>query len=245
MIPLETAKGERTELRSPLAQLLHALNQPLTGLQCSMEVALATPRTPEQYVHGLHEGLRLTERMRALVEAIREVADAEADGGPEQETTELKTKELKTTELKNLLRETVDDLEPVAEMKDVRLTLDVSSIVSSASPPLAVRVGRPRLAALLFRLLDSALSLAQRGTALRIETDSAPNQVRIRIRWHAEGLGASFSRPELGLVVARAGFERAGAEWERERSEGEDLEMVTIGLAGISISQRNQAGDSE
>jgi hypothetical protein len=27
-------------IRSPLARLLHALNQPLTGLQCSMEVAL-------------------------------------------------------------------------------------------------------------------------------------------------------------------------------------------------------------
>ena len=35
----------KTGKRSPLGQLLHALNQPLTGLQCSMEVALAVPRT--------------------------------------------------------------------------------------------------------------------------------------------------------------------------------------------------------
>ena len=71
-------KLEKMDARGPLAQLLHALNQPLTGLQCSMEVALASPRTVEQYAQGLREGLELTERMRALVEAIREVADVDA-----------------------------------------------------------------------------------------------------------------------------------------------------------------------
>jgi hypothetical protein len=55
--------------------LLHALNQPLTGLQCSMEVALASPRPIEYHVPRLREGLDLTERMRSLVDAIREVAD--------------------------------------------------------------------------------------------------------------------------------------------------------------------------
>ncbi len=29
--------------RSPLAHLLHALNQPLTGLECSLELAVAGP----------------------------------------------------------------------------------------------------------------------------------------------------------------------------------------------------------
>jgi hypothetical protein len=37
--------GMLSHPRSPLVQLLLALNQPLTGLQCSMEVALASGRS--------------------------------------------------------------------------------------------------------------------------------------------------------------------------------------------------------
>ncbi len=74
----QPAQGVQTTGRSPLERLLHGLNQPLTGLQCSMEVALASPRSVEYYVERLRDGLALTERMRALVEAMREVVDVEA-----------------------------------------------------------------------------------------------------------------------------------------------------------------------
>ena len=201
---------------SPLAQLLHALNQPLTGLQCSMEVALASPRTPEQYVRGLREGLELTERMRALVAAIREVAD-------EEEEKE-KTEELETTELNALLREVVEDLGPIAEVRSVRLTLECPADGSS----LAVLGGRRKLAAAVFRLLESALGLAARGTALRTETGATPAEAWIGIQWRAGSLGSEGFRPELGLLVAQAGWERVGAEWVRERNDS--LETVTVRL---------------
>ena len=99
----------KTRIRRPLAQLLHALNEPLTGLQCAMEVALASSRTLEQYVLGLREGLELTARMRALVEAIREVTDGE------EEKNENKNEEPETTGLKTVLREVLEGLQPVAE----------------------------------------------------------------------------------------------------------------------------------
>jgi signal transduction histidine kinase len=221
--PVALASFEKMEARRPLAQLLHALNQPLTGLQCSMEVALACPRTVEQYVQGLREGLELTERMRALVEAIREVADVDAvDSGKEPGR--------ETTELRSLLNEIVGDLAPVAESKCLRLTL-----VSSDSD-LMVRAKRPHLAALMFRLLESALSLAEWGSALRIEADrmlnQAPSHVRIRIEWRAKVSRSAFSRSELGLLVVQAGLERVGAEWRREHAE--DLETLTINLANVA-----------
>jgi signal transduction histidine kinase len=228
MIPAQTASVTRSprnaaslamaEARSPLAQLLHALNQPLTGLQCSMEVALAGARTPEQYVRGLRQGLELTERMRALVEAIREVADVEEE--------EDESEDAGTTELNTVLREVADDLGPVAEVKSVCITLDC------AAPSLLVRARRQRLAIVVFRFVESALSLAARGSALRIETGGAPAESWIRIHWHAGGPRAEFSRAELGLLVAQAGWEQAGAEWNRERNE--NLETVTIRLATCS-----------
>jgi signal transduction histidine kinase len=206
----------KMEGRRPLAQLLHALNQPLTGLQCSMEVALASPRTPEQYAQGLREGLELTERMRALVEAMREVADQDEEKKDEPETTELTA----------LVREVLDDLKPVAEAKSVCCTLE-----GCAVSPLAVRAGRRKLATVVFRLLESALSLAARGSALGIETGAAPAGGWMRLRWHAARPPSVFSRPELGLLVAQAGLERAGAEWERERTE--NLETLTVRLPGV------------
>jgi signal transduction histidine kinase len=222
--PQNAALPPKMAARSPLAQLLHALNQPLTGLQCSMEVALASPRTPEQYVHGLREGLELTARMRALVGAIREVADAEEE----------KDEEARTIELESLLRGVVDDLKPVAEVKSIRITLDCVA----GSSPVVLRTGRRRLVTVVFRLLESALSLTARGSTLRIETGVAPPAgVWMRIRWHGGVASSAFSRPELGLLVAQAGFEGAGAEWERERTE--NLETVTVRLPGVSASSRN------
>ncbi|MFZ1010374.1 MAG: hypothetical protein WAN65_26280 [Candidatus Sulfotelmatobacter sp.] len=219
---------EEIASRSPLAQLLHALNQPLTGLQCSMEVALVGTRTPEQYRQGLRDGLELTERMRALVEAIREVADG-LDENKHQNPNEM-------TDLAAILRETVNDLRPVAESKAIctEIELDCSLI-------LAMRAGRQRLGGIVFRLLDSVLSLAAEGSAVKFSTvktkaGSAQTGDWLRIDWEAEenieARHPADSRPELGLLVAQAGFERCGAKWQR-LCDGKQ-ETISIMLPGIS-----------
>jgi K+-sensing histidine kinase KdpD len=190
--------------RSPMAQLLHALNQPLTGLQCSMEVALACPRTSEQYTQGLREGLELTERMRALVEAMREITDIE-------EEKKDKTK-FEAIEMTALLRETAEELRPVAEMNNVGIALGF--------PPTSacmVKTAGSQMATVIFRLLDSVLGLAAPGTTLRIESSLEPNAICIRMRWSTKGPRSACSRPELGLLIAQARLERSGAKWERAK----------------------------
>ncbi len=224
----KTASPAEPGIRSPLAQLLHALNQPLTGLQCSMEVALAVPRTSEQYAQGLRAGLELTERMRALVGAIREVVDGEEENERNDDEPNNDVPE-RPTDLQALLREVLDDLGPVAEVNRVRIALD-----DSADSSLWVRFERRRLSGLLFRTLESVLSLAEPGSVLRIETggraDPATNRAGFSIGWSQEMKLVEFSRPELGLLVAQAGWERAGAIWERERTG--NLERVTVKLRG-------------
>ena len=185
----KTASPAEPGIRSPLARLLHALNQPLTGLQCSMEVALAVPRTPEQYAQGLRAGLELTERMRALVRAIREVADGdeENDGNDDEPNNNERNNDgpERPTDLKAVLREVLDDLEPVAEVNRVGIALD-----GSADSTLWVRFECRRLSGLLFRTLESALSLAEPGSVLRIETGGGADP-------------AEFAN----LIVAQRGFE--------------------------------------
>jgi len=208
--------------RNSLAKLLHALNQPLTALQCCMEVALLSPRTPEQYVRGLREGLELTERMRVLVEAIWNAAVGEEE----------RSDGLETTDLIALLRECLVDLRPVAEANSVCITFDCEH------SPLPVRAGHKKLASTIFRFLESVLSLAARGSAIQIETGGGqPSEGSMRIRWRAERPASEYSGPELGLLVAQADLERRGAEWERDRKGS--LETVTVRLAGVWAGSPN------
>jgi signal transduction histidine kinase len=243
---LQFSPGAAAAGRSPLAHLLHALNQPLTGLQCSLELAVAGPRPNEYYVRALREGLELTGRIRILVEALREVADAQPS----------EAEQFEALLLDPLLRMTVADLLPVAAARGVRLLL-------VELPALPVR-GDPRsLTTLLFRFLESALSLTREGSELRIvaaverghaslgHTNLDHTNLDHTNLGHASldhtNLGRAtlvvswspgpppehspFSRSEVGLLIARAGWERAGAEWIHSRTESTETCAVRLPLA--------------
>lgn len=204
------------EDRSSLAHLIHALNQPLTGLQCSLELAVAGPKRADRYLSTLYAGLELTRRMRVLVEAIRELSEAQQ---PELEEAEL-------LQFDTVLQNAVNDLLPVAETMGVHLEL-----VSNAVLPL--RANRHYLAALMFRFLESALSLTRQGTDFQIEAKAEREQVCVVVSWN-EGPPpehSPFSRPELGLLIAQSKLERAGAEWTRTRMANRQVCKIRLPLA--------------
>jgi signal transduction histidine kinase len=211
--------------RSPLSHLLHALNQPLTGLQCSLELAVAGSRTCEQYARTLRDGLELTARMRILVEAIRELADGEQPGSEAMEVLSLD----------GLVREAAEDLRPVAEAKQVQIAL-----LGDTSLP--VRAGRQMLPAVIFRLLESALSLAEKGSVLRIAMEHQQENGRVVAGWNeAEPLPeySPFSRPELGLLIASAGWKRLGGDWASERSANQHTVTCRLPLTSRSNLCKN------
>lgn len=234
-------------VRSPMEQLLHGLNQPLTGLQCSMEVALAAPRAVEYYAQRMREGLELTRRMRTLVTAICELVEGER---------EIKSNAIENRiDLQEILREVMTDLEPVAEGKRVHLMLGGNGGVRAW-----VKGGRPKLSALVFRMLESALSEAARGSVLRIEIGEgigegvegtneeardkfgaekrrAAGDAWFRMGWESAERWAELSPPEMGLLVAQASWEQVGARWARERTETTEtvaMETVTVRLPGVA-----------
>jgi signal transduction histidine kinase len=186
-----------TRERSPLAYLIHALNQPLTGLQCSLELAASTPRRADQYVHTLREGLELTARMRALVEAMRELSE-NVNSEPDQ---------AQPFELNLLLRDAIDDLIPVARQKDIQISF-------ASTDAIEIEADRRQLAALTFRLLDSVLSLAAAGSELRIALQHEAECAYVSVSWTPGPVPrhSPFSPPELGLIVARAGWEQVSGE---------------------------------
>jgi hypothetical protein len=210
------------QARGLLAHLLHALNQPLTGLQCSLDVALAGPRQTEQYVSTLRAGLDLTARMRILVESIRELADQYEAGSGSQFPLEV------------LLRETAADLHPVAEARNVQLLL-------ACQPGLLVVSDHSQVAALVFRMLESTLNLAADGSELRVSGTRDDTRVWLSISWTDGSLPehSPFSRPELGLLIAQAGWERMGAAWDRRRTAAVQTCTIRFSLASSASASPN------
>jgi hypothetical protein len=70
----------RADRRQYLSEAFHTISQPLTGLQCGLELAVAIPRGPEEYRRRIGEALEITSRLRSLTAALRELVEADDIG---------------------------------------------------------------------------------------------------------------------------------------------------------------------
>jgi len=200
-------------------QLLHALNQPITGLQCSLELAVARPRSQSHYVRVLREGLELTGRIRTLVKAARELMEVQR---PQAKTTG-------TVLLNELLETTIEDLVPVANDRGVRLQLRCLAI-------LPVQADRSTMSALIFRFLEAVLSLSADCSPLRIYANADRDLACVSVQWQP-GQNAQedlFSAPALALAISQAGWEQAGAHFERLRTG--DVETCSLHMPMATAS---------
>ena len=181
---------------SVISQLLHALNQPLTGLQCSLELAVARLRPSAEYVRTLQDALQLCARMRILVEALREVAGSDRQLRPASEFL-----------LDAVLSDAVDDLRPVAEARAIELAY-------TSSGPLQVHAERGQIAHTIFRLLDALIGIARANSKLQIIAHSDEEKASIEFSWTPGPFPefSPWSAQELGYLVARAEWEQAGGQ---------------------------------
>jgi hypothetical protein len=95
-----------------------------------------------------------------------------------------------------------------------------------------VRGSRTGLASLLFRTLECALSLTGEGGDLRILAAREAGRAGISFSWKpgAPPTHSPFSRPELGLLIAHANWERLGARCTLERKLDTQTCMVQLPL---------------
>ena len=211
-----------------LAHLLHALNQPLTGLQCSLELAAAAPRSTEQYVRTLCEGLVLTARMRILVEALRELAHSSQAA-----------EAISSLHLDAALLDCIDQLRPVAEARGVRFQVAIATLAP-------IQAERNRLATVLLRTLGAAVSLCQEASDLQIEAAPEGDHASVRISWMTGPPPefSPFSRPELGLVIAQAAWASSGGHWAEFREENRHTCTLHFPLVSLSGGKK-QIGDAK
>jgi hypothetical protein len=81
---------DREKRRRYLSEAFHALAQPITGLQCGLEVAIAKPRTETEYKKRIGAALEVTSTFRELAAALRDLTEAD-DVGEHPEKLHLPT----------------------------------------------------------------------------------------------------------------------------------------------------------
>ena len=204
-------------------ELLHALNQPLTGLQCFLELSISRVGSESDYIDTIREGLKLTGRMRVLVTALRDLSEFE------QSATQPET-----LMLNDCLRDTAHDLFPVAEMRGVDLQVE-------AAEPLAMCADNRQLSALMFRFLESALSLTERGQSMRVSVVRDGNVANLSLSWVQNGVpdDSPFSIPEIGLLLSSHGWKRLGGKCTNTRAERLHTRTVRISLLTSRNGSRN------
>ena len=206
--------GSKIEQESLLPELLHALNQPLTSLRCSLELTLLQPRDSEEYRKRLRESLHLTEEIVVLSSGIRELLDVEQPSGLAERVA-----------LEKVLESSVRELLPLAEAQEIGLSL----LCSGALP--AQGDAQRYLGGLLY-FLGFLFSFASKSDEIKVEANPGREWIGLKLvltkaDCQGSALGttekqkAGAARSYLRLLIARRIFEIEGGsvlvEQEKDR----------------------------
>jgi signal transduction histidine kinase len=205
-----------SDRRQLVAELFHALSQPLTALRCSLEMALSGRFSPGPSQENLRLALEHAEQIAHLATGIRELVETEGPGGVNG-----------IVNLESSLGEAVMDLVPVAESAGVRLGFHAPHACPVLAEP-------RRLRQALFYLVESALAGAEPGESVQVQVGERERQAIVLVTvsrspaagaglvaWPGAG-GEGRTRDlgrRLGLAIASRTFEAAGGSLYVEEDE--------------------------
>ncbi len=129
------------QIRQFSADASHELQTPLTILKGEIEVALRSPRSPEEYQHVLHSSLEEIERISRLVGGLLLLARADAG---------VLRLDLQPVDLKELVTDVIVRMQVLADEKPICLRSD-------ALAPLVIQGDKEHLQRLLLNLVDNAI----------------------------------------------------------------------------------------
>jgi signal transduction histidine kinase len=145
-----------------LGELLHSLSQPLTTLQCSLELSIE--HVAEQGQDNVASALQQTERVIGMVRLMREYLDAEQRGPGAHSVA-----------LEPALRAIVEELASVAEVRAIQVRLTGESAATLRVPEARLRLALQYLIAAIIEAQPAGgkvmllLGEGPAGTVLRAE----------------------------------------------------------------------------
>ena len=156
----------------------HELRTPLTVLQGSIDVALLSRRTVEEYEQALRQAATETQRMAALVTDLLMLARPVSDAG---------ALSMALVDLRDVIVEVGEALHPVASRKEQ--TLEVRPGRS-----LIVQGDALKLRQAISNLLDNAVAYTPAGGTVAITGSREHNRVQIQIRDTGPGIAPEHLR---------------------------------------------------
>jgi hypothetical protein len=150
----------REKRREYLSEAFHSLSQPLTALQCGLELSIAVPRSQKEYERRIGEGLQSAGSLREMMSALRELVEAEDSG-----------EDAKEIELGELLSSLGDSLRKMALMYESELEVQ-------SPEPITVCASQEKLSRLLLFVAEEVVG--RQGT-MRVKAESVDRKVEIRI----------------------------------------------------------------
>ncbi|MGA2960096.1 MAG: hypothetical protein ABSD96_00365 [Candidatus Korobacteraceae bacterium] len=161
-------RDPQSEREQFVSDLFHALSQPLTGLRCSLEVALGKPAISVQEAHcALEHALHATERVYQSVLFIRQLAEAD------------RTPPLKRVRLEEALLELHNEILPVAESMGVEMSLQEADSVE-------VLASAENISRALFLVADFALRELRAKESLSLSIGCQGSSAVVRIERHCD-----------------------------------------------------------
>jgi two-component system, OmpR family, sensor histidine kinase VanS len=200
-VDLSAAHGTKLEQESLLPELLHALNQPLTSLRCSLEVTLLQPRDSDEYRRRLRESLKLTEDIAVLASGIRELIDVEQP-----------IAQPRAVSLDKVLQFSTRELMPLADAQGVGISV-------LCTPSLTVLGDEQQLSTAIIYLLSFLLNRSSQGGEVNVQAKRDGEEIALAFELSESVTQGSGSKPPakpgaarayLRLLVARRIFEVAG-----------------------------------
>jgi heavy metal sensor kinase len=182
------------------ADAAHELQTPLTILKGEIEVALRSPRSPEDYRGVLHSSLEEIDRISSLVEGL--LLLARADRG-------VLRLDLKPLNLPELLAEVGEQMRRLAENKAVSLDYGLMK-------PASIQADREHFKRLLVNLIDNAIQYTPAGGRVTLSLRCDGNRAQVGIA----DTGMGFTEDEQEQIFNR--FYRA-AEARSQRGGGAGL----------------------
>ena len=211
------------EMRQFTADASHELQTPLTILKGEMEVALRSPRSPEEYQRILKSALEEIDRIARLVDGLLLLARADAG---------VLRMDRRPADLAQLVEEVYGQTRILAEARSVNLRL-------GPVDPISVQGDYAHLRRLLLNLVDNAVKYTPPGGHVTISLQPSGGWASIRVGDTGMGIppedqarifqrfyrsAEARSRGEggagLGLCIARSIAEAHGGRIEVESATG-------------------------
>ncbi|MEW6609306.1 MAG: ATP-binding protein [bacterium] len=201
-----------TEIRQMADDIAHDLKSLITSIRGMAEVTLTYTRSTEEYIAMTVEIIEQCDKMLEILNTMMFISETEA------EAQKLKLEEV---DLAAVIREAGELFEPVAEKKDISLTVNVTG-------PLIIQADLKLIQRMLSNLLDNALKYTPARGTVKISLDANNGDVVITV----QDTGIGISEEDLPHIFKR--FYRG----DKSRSQ----EGVGLGLSMVRAIVQSHRG---